>query len=82
MVRDTQECAVGCARATLNLMASCGRWHRLNGGPGSSSLIGLLTENGQIAIDTASLNQADANGIPRLFCECYFRLYVLDGVAV
>jgi hypothetical protein len=35
-----------------------------NGGPGSSSLIGLLTENGQIAVNDNSLN---GTGTPKVF---------------
>lgn len=38
----------------------------LNGGPGSSSLIGLLTENGQIVTNDDSLtNKVD--GVPQVF---------------
>ena len=38
----------------------------LNGGPGSSSLIGLLTENGQLITSDESLENK-INGIPQLF---------------
>lgn len=38
----------------------------LNGGPGSSSLIGLLTENGQIMTNDDSLTQK-VNGVPQVF---------------
>jgi serine carboxypeptidase-like clade 1 len=38
----------------------------LNGGPGSSSLIGLLTENGQISTSDASLTEP-INGVPQVF---------------
>ena len=42
----------------------------LNGGPGSSSLIGLLTENGQIVTNDESLeNKVD--GIPQVFLNPY-----------
>lgn len=42
----------------------------LNGGPGSSSLIGLLTENGQLVLNDDSLeNKID--GIPQLFVNEY-----------
>jgi len=40
----------------------------LNGGPGSSSLIGLFTENGQIATNDNSLN---GTGTPKLFYNQY-----------
>ena len=41
----------------------------LNGGPGSSSLIGLLTENGQLALNDRSMATAayNATGVPSLF---------------
>ena len=39
-----------------------------NGGPGSSSLIGLLTENGQVALNDNSLN---GTGTPTLFYNKY-----------
>jgi len=42
----------------------------LNGGPGSSSLIGLLTENGQIATNDASLTNM-TNGVPNVFYNPY-----------
>jgi serine carboxypeptidase-like clade 1 len=42
----------------------------LNGGPGSSSLIGLLTENGQIVTNDDSLTQK-VNGIPQVFTNPY-----------
>ena len=42
----------------------------LNGGPGSSSLIGLLTENGQILTNDDSLTQP-INGIPQVFLNPY-----------
>ena len=41
-------------------------FRRLNGGPGSSSLIGLLTENGQISTNDASLENT-VNGVPQVF---------------
>lgn len=42
----------------------------LNGGPGSSSLIGLLTENGQIVTNDDSLkNKID--GVPQVFLNDY-----------
>jgi carboxypeptidase C (cathepsin A) len=43
----------------------------LNGGPGSSSLIGLLTENGQIATDQRSLDNRTDSGVPRVFYNPY-----------
>lgn len=42
----------------------------LNGGPGSSSLIGLLTENGQIVTNDDSLTQP-INGVPQVFLNPY-----------
>lgn len=42
----------------------------LNGGPGSSSLIGLLTENGQIMTNDDSLTDK-VNGIPQVFYNKY-----------
>ena len=42
----------------------------LNGGPGSSSLIGLLTENGQIATNDASLTE-QIDGVPQVFYNEY-----------
>jgi carboxypeptidase C (cathepsin A) len=39
-----------------------------NGGPGSSSLIGLLTENGQIMLNDDSIN---GTGTPKLFYNKY-----------
>ena len=42
----------------------------LNGGPGSSSLIGLLTENGQFRLDERSLNNI-TDGIPQVFYNPY-----------
>ena len=42
----------------------------LNGGPGSSSLIGLLTENGQLASNDESLLHP-IDGIPQLFYNEY-----------
>jgi carboxypeptidase C (cathepsin A) len=42
----------------------------LNGGPGSSSLIGLLTENGQIMTNDDSLTQK-INGVPQVFYNKY-----------
>ena len=42
----------------------------LNGGPGSSSLIGLLTENGQIVTNDDSLT-SPINGIPQVFVNPY-----------
>jgi len=38
----------------------------LNGGPGSSSLIGLLTENGQLQTNDNSLNDEITPGVPNL----------------
>ena len=44
----------------------------LNGGPGSSSLIGLLTENGQLMMNDASLPaNATADATPTLFYNKY-----------
>jgi carboxypeptidase C (cathepsin A) len=42
----------------------------LNGGPGSSSLIGLLTENGQIATNDQSLTEP-IDGVPQVFYNPY-----------
>ena len=42
----------------------------LNGGPGSSSLIGLLTENGQVATNANSLTQ-NTSDVPKLFYNPY-----------
>lgn len=42
----------------------------LNGGPGSSSLIGLLTENGQIVTNDDSLTET-IDGIPQVFVNDY-----------
>lgn len=42
----------------------------LNGGPGSSSLIGLLTENGQVVTNDDSLTQP-INGVPQVFLNPY-----------
>lgn len=42
----------------------------LNGGPGSSSLIGLLTENGQVHTNDESLTEP-INGIPQVFYNPY-----------
>lgn len=42
----------------------------LNGGPGSSSLIGLLTENGQIVTDDRSLEEP-IDGVPQVFLNPY-----------
>lgn len=45
----------------------------LNGGPGSSSLIGLLTENGQVVLNDDSLaNPVD--GVPQVIIQalCFF----------
>lgn len=42
----------------------------LNGGPGSSSLIGLLTENGQIVTNDDSLT-SPINGVPQVFVNPY-----------
>jgi carboxypeptidase C (cathepsin A) len=42
----------------------------LNGGPGSSSLIGLLTENGQIVTNDDSLTN-EIDGVPQLFLNPY-----------
>jgi len=42
----------------------------LNGGPGSSSLIGCLTENGQMALNDDSLRNK-YQGVPRLFYNPY-----------
>lgn len=42
----------------------------LNGGPGSSSLIGLLTENGQIVTNDNSLTE-EIDGIPQVFLNPY-----------
>jgi hypothetical protein len=45
----------------------------LNGGPGSSSLVGLLTENGQVATNVNSLNSSDPESteVPKLFYNPY-----------
>ncbi|RYG68167.1 S10 family peptidase [archaeon] len=42
----------------------------LNGGPGSSSLIGLLTENGQVVTNDNSLTEK-VDGIPQVFLNTY-----------
>jgi len=42
----------------------------LNGGPGSSSLIGLLTENGQVITSDASFEEL-VDGVPQLFVNPY-----------
>lgn len=42
----------------------------LNGGPGSSSLIGLLTENGQIQTSDQSLTEL-VDGVPQVFYNQY-----------
>ena len=42
----------------------------LNGGPGSSSLIGLLTENGQIVTNDDSLTN-EVDGVPQVFPNPY-----------
>ena len=42
----------------------------LNGGPGSSSLIGLLTENGQIVTNDESLTN-EIDGVPQIFLNPY-----------
>jgi serine carboxypeptidase-like clade I len=42
----------------------------LNGGPGSSSLIGLLTENGQVITNDDSLTQK-IDGVPQVFLNPY-----------
>lgn len=42
----------------------------LNGGPGSSSLIGCLTENGQFSLNDDSLTNK-SKGVPRLFYNPY-----------
>lgn len=42
----------------------------LNGGPGSSSLIGLLTENGQVVTNDESLTNP-IDGVPQLFYNEY-----------
>eukprot|EP01038_Epipyxis_sp_PR26KG_P009761 gene9761-13132_t len=42
----------------------------LNGGPGSSSLIGLLTENGQIVTNDDSLT-SPIDGVPQVFLNPY-----------
>jgi len=42
----------------------------LNGGPGSSSLIGLLTENGQIVTNDNSLKET-VDGVPQVFVNEY-----------
>lgn len=42
----------------------------LNGGPGSSSLIGLLTENGQIVTNDESLTN-EVDGVPQVFLNPY-----------
>ena len=42
----------------------------LNGGPGSSSLIGLLTENGQVVTNDDSLTDK-VDGVPQVFLNPY-----------
>jgi len=42
-----------------------------NGGPGSSSLIGCLTENGQMALNDDSLTNKTQEGVPRLYYNPY-----------
>jgi len=42
----------------------------LNGGPGSSSLIGCLTENGQLVLNDDSLTN-ETHGVPQLFYNPY-----------
>eukprot|EP01031_Cornospumella_fuschlensis_P046594 gene46594-57056_t len=42
----------------------------LNGGPGSSSLIGLLTENGQVVTNDDSLTEK-VDGVPQVFLNTY-----------
>lgn len=42
----------------------------LNGGPGSSSLIGLLTENGQVITNDDSLTN-EIDGVPQVFLNPY-----------
>eukprot|EP00039_Didymoeca_costata_P028038 m.19801 g.19801 ORF g.19801 m.19801 type:complete len:487 (-) comp6676_c0_seq2:269-1729(-) len=39
----------------------------LNGGPGSSSLVGFFTENGPFMLDLASLNTTGKDSVPKLF---------------
>lgn len=43
----------------------------LNGGPGSSSLIGLLTEMGQIVTNEESLKHPTQDGVPQVFYNPY-----------
>lgn len=43
----------------------------LNGGPGSSSLIGCLTENGQFSLNDDSMTNKTKQGVPRLWYNPY-----------